>query len=154
MRWHPRVTVAAVIRDRLGRHLLVEEAPHGTPVLNQPAGHLEAGESLLDAVVREVREETCREFTPEALLGVYRWQIPPDGDTYLRFCFVGAAGEERPELTRDPDILDVHWVAEEDLDRIGPALRSPMVGLCIRDALAGQHYPLELLRDLVAEHGR
>jgi 8-oxo-dGTP pyrophosphatase MutT (NUDIX family) len=143
-----------VILDPGGRHLLVEEAPDGTRVLNQPAGHLEAGESLLGAVVREVREETCREFSPEALLGVYRWQIPPDGDTYLRFCFVGEVGEERGELVRDPDILDTHWLAPEDLERTRLTLRSPMVRRCMQDALTGRRHPLELLCDLVPGHVR
>lgn len=154
MRWHPRVTVAAVIRNSEGQHLLVEEAPRGTLVLNQPAGHLEEGESLLDAIIREVREETCREFVPTALLGVYRWQIPPAGDTYLRFCFVGQAGEELPALTRDPDILDTRWVLPAQLGQPGLAPRSPLVVRSMQDAAAGHCYPLEILHDLAPTHGK
>jgi len=148
MKWYPRVTVAAVIRDSGGRHLLVEERPEGVVVFNQPAGHLEAGESLLDAVIREVLEETCRVFSPTALVGVYRWQVPPDGDTYLRFCFIGEAGEQQPGLSRDPDILGTRWVRPDQLGAGGLAPRSPLVRQCMDDAIAGQRYPLQLLHDL------
>lgn len=148
MRWHPRVTVAAVIRDRDGRHLLVEEQPAGVTVFNQPAGHLEEDESLLDAVIREVREETCRDFNPTALVGIYRWRVPPDGDTYLRFCFIGEAGDERSDLTRDPDILATRWVLPDELGATGLAARSPLVRQCMDDAIAGNRFPLALLHEL------
>ncbi len=140
--------MAAVIRNADGRHLLVKEKPRGEIVFNQPAGHLEAGESLIEAIIREVREETCRAFTPEALLGVYRWQIPPHGDTYLRFCFIGRVGEEQPGLTRDPDILDTCWLAPGQLDSPGLDSRSPMVRWCMEDAMAGKAYPLDLLHEM------
>ena len=146
-RWSPRVTVAAVIRDAAGRHLLVEEAPQGTPVLNQPAGHLEPGESLIDAVVREVREETSRLFVPRALLGVYRWQVRPEGDTYLRFCFLGDA-EETLDTPRDPDILGTRWLSASELSGGRHALRSPLVMQCVRDAEDSQGHPLSLLHEL------
>jgi len=151
MRWHPRVTVAAVIVDQSGRHLLVEERPDEQLVLNQPAGHLEDGESLLEAVVREVREETCREFSPSALLGVYRWRTPTKADTFLRFCFIGGASEELPGLVRDPDILGTHWVHPEALGQHGLPARSPLVSECMRDAAEGERYPLALFRDLKAQ---
>ena len=145
--------MAAVIMDPRGRHLLVEESPDGRNVYNQPAGHLEQGESLIEAVVREVREETCRAFTPRALLGVYRWQVSPDGDTYLRFCFLGEAGEELPGVRRDPDILGPRWATSADLEG-GLTPRSPLVRRCMRDAEAGRAFPLELLRDLGNTHVR
>ena len=150
--WHPHITVAAVIRDTTGRYLMGEEAPHGTPVLNQPAGHLEPGESLIEAVVREVREETCRVFVPDALLGVYRWQTTETGDTYLRFCFLGTA-QTSTNGPRDPDILDTHWLDAEALASGRHALRSPMVMQCLRDAEAGKTYPLSLLHDLATGGG-
>ena len=109
MPWSPRVTVAAVITDAEGRHLLVEESPDGSPVLNQPAGHLELGENLLDAVRREVLEETCHEFTPQGLVGVYQW-VAPSGDTYLRFCFHGGASDRLQDCELDPDITRAHWL--------------------------------------------
>ncbi len=152
MRWSPRVTVAAVIRDAAGRHLLVEEAPDGSPVFNQPAGHLEAGESLCDAVIREVREETCLAFRPTALLGVYRWQTRADGDTYLRFCFLGDADGEIAGQARDPAILGLRWVGVDELH--GLPLRSPLVARCVQDAETGIACPLDLLRDLEPGHVR
>jgi ADP-ribose pyrophosphatase YjhB (NUDIX family) len=149
MRWSPRVTVAAVITDPEGRHLLVEERPRGEQVYNQPAGHLEAGESLLDAVIREVREETCRAFEPRGLVGVYRWRVPPRGDTYLRFCFIGEAGPELADSVRDPDIIGTRWATPDEIDSGALPLRSPMVRQCMRDALARPAAPLILLQDLV-----
>jgi len=152
MRWHPRVTVAAVIRDSKGRYLLVDEQPDGELVLNQPAGHLENGESLLEAVVREVREETCREFSPHALLGIYRWRASAGGDTFLRFCFLGEAGPINADLVRDPDILATHWLSPEELDGGPHTLRSPLVSRSIRDAERGQSFPLDLLVELTPAH--
>ncbi len=118
-------------------------------VFNQPAGHLEPGETLIEAVIREVREETCRDFSPRGLVGVYRWRVPPEGPTYLRFCFIGEAGPERPEWTRDPDILGTRWVDPAEIERDALPLRSPMVRRCLRDALARPAAPLDLLADLV-----
>ena len=88
MIWTPRVTVAAVI-EQDGKFLCVEESIAGQRVLNQPAGHLEAGESLQSAVIREVLEETARRFVPTALVGVYLWPMPGTERSYLRFCFYG-----------------------------------------------------------------
>jgi len=148
MRWSPRVTVAAVIRDSAGRHLLVEEAPDGAPVYNQPAGHLEPGESLRDAVIREVREETCLAFCPTALLGIYRWQTRADGDTYLRFCFLGETDGEIAGQVRDPAILGLRWAEADELASGRLPLRSPLVMQCVRDAERGIAHPLDLLHDL------
>jgi 8-oxo-dGTP pyrophosphatase MutT (NUDIX family) len=148
MVWSPRVTVAAVITDGAGRHLLVEEAPEGALVFNQPAGHLEPGESLLQAVCREVREETCREFTPLALLGVYQW-VSPRGETYLRFGFHGRVGDVLDGCRPDPDIIRTHWVDPAEITNGGLPLRSPLVAQGIRDHLAGHHLPLEALHEMV-----
>ena len=138
------MTVSAVIEDA-GRYLVVDEVVDGVRVINQPAGHLEAGESLLEAVVREVREETQRAFTPTAITGVYRW-TSAGGPTFLRVNFIGTVGAVDPDVVRDPDIDDTRWL---DTDAIAAsALRSPLVLACIRDAEAGHRYPLELLREL------
>ena len=147
MTWKPHVTVAAVIH-RSGRFLLVEEAPEGRRVWNQPAGHLEAGEGLVDAVVREVLEETGRPFEPHGLVGVYRHVPPGSGRTYLRFCFAGSAGEPVPGHRLDPDILGLRWESREALARPGAPLRSPLVLAAVDDFLAGRSFPLDLLRDL------
>jgi len=147
MVWSPRVTVAAVIVDDAGRHLLVEEAPDGHTVFNQPAGHLEQGEGLLDAVCREVREETCHDFQPRSLVGIYQW-VSPRGDTYLRFCFHGTATQAPADCRRDPDIIQTHWLDPDDVAHGKAALRSPMVMQCIRDFQAGGQLPLETLHEM------
>ncbi|MEO5343811.1 MAG: NUDIX hydrolase [Gammaproteobacteria bacterium SHHR-1] len=147
MIWTPRTTVAAIIeRDR--QFLLVEELAHGQRVLNQPAGHLEDGEGLIQAVMREVREETCLAFKPQGLVGIYRYRIPQGADaglTYLRYCFFGTASALDPAPARDPDILDLIWLERAELAR--RVLRSPLVLRCIDDYRAGQRHSLELLHE-------
>lgn len=147
MTWKPNVTVAAVIEAQ-GRYLLVQERDHGALVFNQPAGHLEPGESLLQAVVRETLEETGRRFEPEALVGIYRYHSPEQHITYLRVCFCGPASEPDPAAERDPDIADSVWLAPETLQERSAELRSPMVQRCIEDHRAGRRFPLDLLVEL------
>ncbi|KAB7627509.1 NUDIX hydrolase [Alkalilimnicola sp. S0819] len=144
MVWRPRVTVAAVI-EREGRLLMVEERRGGRLLLNQPAGHLESGESLIQAVVREVLEETAWDFLPQALIGLYRWRSA-DGDTFLRAAFAGEPLYWHEERALDPDIERCLWVAPTELAQ--HALRSPLVARCVEDYLAGARYPLALLSDL------
>ena len=144
----PHLTVAAVI-EQDGRFLLVEERIDGNPVLNQPAGHLENGESLLDAVIRETREETSRDFMPSGLVGVYRWSRPGDGMTYVRFCFAGQCGEPHAEYRLDEGIEATLWLSPTEIRRQGRRLRSPLVLACIEDYLAGASHPLDLIRDIV-----
>lgn len=133
------LTVAAVI-ERQGRFLFVEERDGGGPrVLNQPAGHVEDGEALLDAVVREVREETGLAFRPEALVGVYALRAA-NGKDYLRVCFAGAVGDGDP-APQDADILACHWLTREEME--ARALRSGLVRRCVEDHMNGQRLPLE-----------
>jgi 8-oxo-dGTP pyrophosphatase MutT (NUDIX family) len=113
MVWKPDVTVAAII-ERSGRFLLVEERIRGRLVLNQPAGHLEDGEALLDAVIRETLEETAWQFTPEALLGVYQWRSAR-GHTTLRFAFTGTVQGYDAGRPLDPPIVTTHWLAPEEI---------------------------------------
>ncbi len=128
---------------------MVEELDgDGKTVFNQPAGHLEEAESLLDAVVRETREETGWGFTPQTLIGIYRWQVRPAEATYLRFCFHGSCYDHRPEQPLDNGILRAVWLSRDDLAANPKQLRSPMVLRCIDDYLAGCRYPLELINDL------
>lgn len=149
MIWTPRVTVAAVV-ERDGRYLMVEENDSaGKTVLNQPAGHLEANESLVEAVCREVLEETCRRFRPTGLVGIYRWPHPGKARTYLRFCFVGEVGEPEPQRRLDPDILATHWLSEADLNARPERLRSPMVLRCVEDAKRNRPTSLDLLHELL-----
>ncbi|MCB1801614.1 MAG: NUDIX hydrolase [Gammaproteobacteria bacterium] len=133
MRWSPSVTVAAVIR-RDDRYLMVEERPSSVRVINQPAGHVEFDESPLQAVQREVLEETGRSFTAQSLLGIYQWTVPDTQRTYLRFCFTGTVGELLPDATIDPDILGQHWLTREQVAHGALPPRSPMVLRCIDDA--------------------
>ena len=147
MTWRPNVTVAAVVEHQ-GRFLLVQEHDGARTVLNQPAGHLEPGESLLQAVVRETLEETARVFEPEGLVGIYRFASPQQGITYLRFCFHGRCGPAEEGRPLDPDIHGTLWLEPTQLASRSEGLRSPLVVRCIEDYLAGRRYPLALLTDL------
>lgn len=145
MIWKPNVTVAAVV-ERDGRFLLVEEETTNGLALNQPAGHLEEGESLLQAVTRETLEESGWEFTPEALLGIYRWRSPR-GVTYLRFAFVGRLGAHDAARELDTGIVRTLWLPPAEIEAQRARHRSPQVERCVADYLAGTRYPLTLLRD-------
>lgn len=135
MIWKPNVTVAAVI-EQAGRYLLVEEH-HGDEIrFNQPAGHLEPDESLLEAVQREVMEETGRRFTPTAAVGVYLWHSPENDITYLRCAFSGTCSEPLPGHTLDQGIIATHWLTRAEIAALGPQLRSPLVLRCIDDCAA------------------
>ena len=147
--WKPEVTVAAVV-CHAGRYLLVEEETRDGLRLNQPAGHLEAGESLVAAVVRETLEEAAREFTPAALQGSYlctslssKTGLPV---TYLRFAFTGSIGEPLPGRTLDTGIVRTLWMSLEEARASAARHRSPLVLRCIEDHAAGKPgAPLELL---------
>ena len=145
--WKPSVTVAAVI-ERDGRFLLVEEETADGIRLNQPAGHLDPGESLLAAATRETLEETAFAFTPTQLIGVYLWRSePPAGSavTYLRFAFCGDLGAHDPRRRLDEGILRALWLTREEVAARAAVHRSPLVQRCVDDYLSGIRYPLELL---------
>ena len=144
--WQPDVTVAAVC-ERNGRFLLVEELAKSSKkiVFNQPAGHLEDGEDLISAVVRETLEETCRHFVPEALLGFYRVKSD-EGKTYLRFAFCGEISDVDESTQLDPDIIDTHWLSYAQITSMSN-LRSELVLKCIDDYRAGVRHPLSAIRD-------
>jgi 8-oxo-dGTP pyrophosphatase MutT (NUDIX family) len=147
MVWTPRATVAAVI-ERDGKFLMVEEPADSGTVFNQPAGHLEKNESLLQAVIREVNEETAWQFTPEYILGFYQWQHPSGEKTYMRTTYVGRVDNHRPEQTLEDGILRACWMTRDELVERTEQLRSPMVLQCIDDYLGGARYPLELYQCL------
>ncbi|WP_199543877.1 NUDIX hydrolase [Paraburkholderia kururiensis] len=145
--WAPRVTVAAIV-ERGGRFLLVEEHTSQGLRLNQPAGHLEAGESLVDAVIRETLEETAHLFVPQALVGVYMThfgQPHESGATYLRFTFCGTAGEALADRALDADIVRTLWMSADELRAAGERHRTPLVMRCIDDYLAGRRVPLDFV---------
>jgi 8-oxo-dGTP pyrophosphatase MutT (NUDIX family) len=141
--------VAAVI-ERDGRFLLVEEETAEGVRLNQPAGHLDPGESLLDAATRETLEETAFAFTPTELIGVYLWRAEPppagnDAATYLRFAFCGELGAHDPGRALDHGILRALWLTREEIAARAAVHRSPLVQRCIDDYVAGVRHPLSLL---------
>ena len=141
------MTVAAVAEDG-GRFLLVEEYIDGRALLNQPAGHLEEGENLLAAVIRETLEETAWHFQPTALVGLYRWRQPDKGSTVLRATFSGRCTGHDPGRRLDADIRCVHWLSPQEIRQQSASLRSPMVLRSLEDYLAGHAYPLTLLNDV------
>jgi ADP-ribose pyrophosphatase YjhB (NUDIX family) len=146
MIWKPNVVVAAIV-ERDGRFLLVEEEADGAVVLNQPAGHLDEGETLIDAVIRETLEETAWHIEPTALLGVYRWPHPTKGITYLRFAFIARALHEETGRALDHGCLRALWLTPEQFRAERHRHRSPQVKRCLDDYLSGIRYPLDLLKE-------
>ena len=147
MHWNPDVTVAAIVlRD--GRFLMVEERIKGSLVLNQPAGHLEKGETLIDAVIRETREETAWRFAPDALVGTYLWRNPDTDRTFLRFAFCGSVDDHRAAQALDSGIVRAVWMSHEQLLAQPGRLRSPLVLRCLDDFLAGIRRPLDSVATL------
>lgn len=145
-RFKPNTTVAAVV-ERDGRFLLVEEHTSAGVRFNQPAGHLEAGESLTQAVVREVLEETGYQFTPQGLVGIY---LAPGETTYLRFAFFGTVAATPPTGKLDAGIIGAHWLSVAEIRARAAQWRSPLVMQCLDDWLLGARYPLTLLHTLPA----
>jgi 8-oxo-dGTP pyrophosphatase MutT (NUDIX family) len=142
MEWNPEVTVAAVaMRD--GRLLMVEERIAGRLVLNQPAGHLEKHETLLEAVIRETREETAWRFAPQALVGTYLWRNPDNDRSFLRFTFCGEIDDHRAHQPLDQGIVRALWLSPQELRAQPARLRSPLVLRCLDDFLAGKRQALD-----------
>jgi phosphatase NudJ len=147
-RWKPSLTVAAVIECD-GRYLLVEEhTPEGLR-LNNPAGHLEPGESPQQAAVREVLEETGRRFEPHAIVGVYlsRFRRPATGEdiTFVRIAFAGSVGEPEPGRRLDAEIVRTLWCTRDEIRAALARHRSPLLMRCVDDHARGRAWPLELI---------
>lgn len=150
-RFFPHVTVCAVI-EKSQKFLLVEEKViSGEIMFNQPAGHLEADESLLSAVCREVREETAREFFPQNFLGVYHWKNSGNSQTFVRFTFVGEVGEVNPNLALDEGIIQTHWLSFDEILLLSrqQKLRSPLILQSIKDYLKNVSYPLDVIQNFI-----
>jgi ADP-ribose pyrophosphatase YjhB (NUDIX family) len=144
MQWKPNVTVAAIVWQD-DRFLLVEENIDDHIVFNQPAGHLEKNESLIQAIKREVLEETALEFIPESIIGIYLYPSKFAEITYLRICFSGRCTKQHIEQQLDDGILRVVWFTHDEIKTHEERMRSPLVIRCIDDFLSGKSYPLELL---------
>lgn len=145
--WKPNTVVAAVL-ERDGRFLLVEELAEGRAVYNQPAGHLDPGETLCDAVRRETLEESAWQIEPRGLVGVYLIEPPGSGVTYVRFCFHGDLVAHDPARALDREIIRTVWLTRDELAATAGRHRSPLVLRCVDDYLAGRRYPLDLICDL------
>jgi ADP-ribose pyrophosphatase YjhB (NUDIX family) len=143
--WKPNVTVAALI-ERNGSFLLVEEETEDGLRFNQPAGHLDEGESLVAACAREALEETAWNFAPTSLVGIYQWPRPQGDITYLRFAFAGDLGAHEAERALDAGIQRAVWMTPDEIRATAERHRSPLVSQCVSDYLAGRRFPLELLR--------
>ena len=162
--WRPSVTVAAIV-ERDGRFLLVEEESDGRLVLNQPAGHLEEGESLVEACAREALEETAHRFRPTALVGIYRWvylpgqakqrrgsapsSTPDDGlepgTTFFRFAFAGTVEGVEEGRALDSEIRALHWMTPDEIRTRAADHRSPLLQQCVDDYVAGRRFPIDVL---------
>jgi 8-oxo-dGTP pyrophosphatase MutT (NUDIX family) len=147
MAFRPDVTVAAVV-ERDGRFLVVEERAARRIVINQPAGHLEHGENLIEAVIRETLEETGCLLRAEAVTGIYLWRHPAMDRTFLRVAFTGSVDGPDPSRRLDRCIVRTAWMTREQLASRPQALRSPLVLRCVDDYLAGARHPLSLLTAL------
>jgi len=146
-RWTPHATVATIV-ELNGRFLMIEEYAHGiSPVFNQPAGHIEENESIVNASKRETLEESGWHVEPVGLVGFYIFKAPNDV-TYHRYCLYAKALYEQPNLELDTGIIAAHWKTLEEIEVL-PNLRSPLVLTSIKDYLAGKRYPLDLITELL-----
>ncbi len=143
--WKPNVVVAA-LAERDGRFLLIEEETSSGLRLNQPAGHWDPGETLLDAVIRETLEESAYHFRPTALVGIYSLPLAGTATTYLRFAFAGEITDHEPARALDTGIVRALWQTPEEIRAGRDRHRSPLLLDCVEDYLAGQRFPLSLLR--------
>ncbi|HSI42726.1 MAG TPA: NUDIX hydrolase [Methylotenera sp.] len=142
--WMPHATVAAIV-ERDGKFLLVEENTDRGNRFNQPAGHLEDNETIVEAVIRETLEETAYTFEPKSLLGIYHWKHEHNGTTYLRFAFIGSVSNHQPERALDDGIIRTVWMNIDEIRSKAHLMRSPQVITCIEDYSNGKAFPLSVL---------
>lgn len=144
----PHLTVAAVVEND-GRYLVVREYINDAERINNPAGHIENGESPMEAVVREVREETGYGFAPRALGGVYLWRKPENGETFLRINIIGDCGDHDPAAPLDEGIIGPEWLSLDELRAPSVPLRSPLVVRSFEEHRAGIRYSLDVISTLI-----
>ena len=145
--WQPDVTVAPVV-ERDGLLLMVEERVAGNAVFNQPAGHLEPDESIVQAAIRETLEETGWQVEPQAFIGAYQWTAPESGRHYLRMAFAAVPVAHVPERGLDEGIIAAHWLSPDAIQALSARHRSPLVWRTVRDYLDGRRHPLSILHSL------
>ncbi len=146
MRWLPHLTVATMVQHQ-NRLLFVEERCDGEEVLNQPAGHVEKNESLIEAAMRETLEETGCEVRISALLGMYSHFAKDKNISYYRVCFIAQLIEQHHDRALDTDIIRALWLSPEEAMQQQHRFRSPLVMPCMQDFLKGQNFPLELIKE-------
>ncbi len=147
MRWQTDITVATLVA-RNGKLLCVEEHAAGQLVINQPAGHLEPNESLIEAAVRETREESGWHVRPTHLVGTYQWQVPETGKQYIRFAFAADPVSEIANAQLDEGIVRALWLTPSELQAAAARHRSPLVWRVVTDYLAGSRHPLSLVQHI------
>ncbi|AZD30559.1 NUDIX hydrolase [Pseudomonas chlororaphis] len=145
MEWQPHITVATIVEDQ-GRFLFVEEFQDDQAVFNQPAGHLDPDESLLQAAIRETLEETGWDIELTGVVGIYLYTAPSNGVTYQRVCFAGKPLRHHPDYPLDDGIIGPRWLSRDELLALRPQWRSELIIRCVDDYLAGQLHSLELIR--------
>ena len=145
MRWSPHITVSTVLEQE-GKLLFVEELIDGQRVINQPAGHWEDNETILEASVRETLEETAWTYEPDSIIGIYHWKHPANNETFLRFCFTGTLLTHEPGRTLDKEIIQAIWLSPDELAQRSVEHRSPLVSTCVNDYLSGQRFDLSVLK--------
>ncbi len=148
MVWKPHVTVAAIIQQN-NRFLLVEEETAQGLKINQPAGHFEKNEDLIEAVKREVKEETAWNFEPKHLISIQLWRKKPESPTFLRICFSGLCHNHQPDQQLDEGIVNTHWLTRDEIAADHLRLRSPLVLISVDEYLSGKRYPLSLLKSFL-----
>ncbi len=144
--WLPHVTVATVV-EKDGRFLMVEEDIHGQLILNQPAGHLNAGETLVDAAIRETLEETAWHVNIDHVIEISQWTSPNSGTHFVRACFAGSPLSHEPDRTLDEGIVRAIWMSRDEVAANTHRLRSPLVLHHIDHYIKGKRFPLELFSD-------
>ncbi len=146
---HPTdLTVAAVV-EHDGRYLLVEELASGRRVFSQPGGHIEAGESPEEAVIREALEETGCDIACADLIGVYLWIHPQTRQQFLRIVYAAAFLRCDENRKLDDGVLARHWLTLAEIESRQPMLRSPAVLRCVRDYAAGKRQSDALLTGML-----
>lgn len=147
MSWFPHITTAAMVEHE-NKLLFVKEVCQGKLVLNQPAGHVEKGETLAQAAVRETLEEAGCDISVTSLLGIYSHYYEKAGTMYYRACFIARLDKIHENLPLDDDIIEALWLKPEQARQQSCPFRSPLVEVCMNDYLAGKSYPLSVINEL------